>query len=269
MHTIVSDVKMAKEEFLRQFDLSVATLNTFSIPFEMAFRAQESFFKENREFYTTIARRLNRPILMELFDDRYAYWVTKFELNYVDSQRKAAALSTVQIDVENATTYDIRYTDEHGKAQRPLILHTSVSGAVERILYAVLEEQAKRAQRGEKASFPFFLAPIQVRVIPVAEGFVKFAEEFAAGLPGRVDVDDRDEKVGRKIRDAETEWVPMIVVVGDKELQSQRFPVRMRDQPERSMSKEELIADVEDRLRGYPFEPVNGPRRISLRPAFR
>lgn len=269
MHTIVSDVAMAKTEFLNQFDLSVKTLNTFSIPFEMAFRAQESFFKENREFYTTIAKRLNRPILMELFDDRYAYWVTKFELNYVDTQRKAAALSTVQIDVENADTYDIRYADEHGKTQRPLILHTSVSGAVERILYAILEEQAKRAAKGEKGNYPFFLAPTQVRVIPVAAAFVKFAEEFAASLPGRVDVDDRDEKVGRKIRDAETDWVPMIVVVGEKEVTSQRFPVRSRDAPERAMSKEELIADVEDRLRGYPFEPLNGPGRVSLRPSFR
>ena len=269
MHTIVADVRMAKEEFLKQFDLSVSTLNTFSIPFEMAFRAQESFFKEHRDFYTALARRLNRPILMELFDDRYAYWVTKFELNYVDTQRKAAALSTVQIDVENATTYDIRYADAEGKTQRPLILHTSVSGAVERIVYAVLEEQSKKAARGEKGQYPFFIAPVQVRVIPVAAAFLKFAEEFAAALPGRVDVDDRDEKVGRKIRDAETAWVPMVVVVGEKEVASQTFPVRSRDGPERSLSKEALIGEIEDRMAGYPSEPLNGPSRVSLRPSFR
>jgi len=269
MHTIVADVRMAKEEFLKQFDLSVSTLNTFSIPFEMALRAQESFFKEHRDFYTALARRLNRPILMELFDDRYAYWVTKFELNYVDTQRKAAALSTVQIDVENATTYDIRYADAEGKTQRPLILHTSVSGAVERIVYAVLEEQSKKAARGEKGQYPFFIAPVQVRVIPVAAAFLKFAEEFAAALPGRVDVDDRDEKVGRKIRDAETAWVPMVVVVGEKEVASQTFPVRSRDGPERSLSKEALIGEIEDRMAGYPSEPLNGPSRVSLRPSFR
>jgi threonyl-tRNA synthetase len=269
MHTIVADVKMAKEEFLKQFDLSVATLNTFSIPFEMAMRAQESFFKENREFYEAIAKRLNRPMLMELFDDRYAYWVTKFELNYVDGQRKAAALSTVQIDVENATTYDIRFTDAEGKVQRPLILHTSVSGAVERLIYGILEEQAKKMARGEKPQYPFFLAPIQVRVIPVAAAFVPFAEALAGSLPGRADVDDRDEKVGRKIRDAETEWIPLIVVVGEKETKSETLTVRMRDAGEKPMGKEALIAEIEDRLRGYPFEPRNGPLRISLRPSFR
>jgi len=269
MHTLVADVRMAKEEFLKQFELSVSTMNTFSIPFEMAFRAQESFYKENREFYLEVVKRLNRPILMELFDERYAYWVTKFELNYVDGQKKAAALSTVQIDVENADTYDIRFADAQGKAKRPLILHTSVSGAVERIIYAVLEEQNKRAARGEKGQYPFFLAPVQVRVIPVAASFVGLADKLASGLPGRADVDDRDEKVGRKIRDAETEWVPMIIVVGEKEAASQSYAVRMRDAGERVMTLEQLIAEIEDRLHGYPYEPLNGPSHVSLRPSFR
>jgi len=269
MHTLVADVAMAKEEFLKQFELSLSTLNTFSIPFEMAFRAQESFFKENREFYLKVAKRLNRPMLMELFDERYAYWVTKFELNYVDGQKKAAALSTVQIDVENADTYDIRYADAEGKAQRPLILHTSVSGAVERIIYAILEEQSKKGARGEKGQYPFFVAPVQVRIIPVAAAFVEMADKLARLLPARADVDDRDEKVGRKIRDAETDWIPMIIVVGEKEAASQSYSVRLRDSGERAMTREQLIAEIEDRLRGYPFEPLNGPAHVSLKPSFR
>jgi len=207
--------------------------------------------------------------MMEFFDERYAYWVTKFELNYVDGQSKAAALSTVQIDVENADTYDIRFVGEDGKPHRPLILHTSISGAVERIIYAVLEEQAKKSARGEKAQYPFFLAPVQVRVIPVSKDFVAAADELARALPARTDVDDRDEKLGRKIRDGETQWVPMIVVVGEKEAKSGSFPVRLREGGERTMTKDDLIAELEDRLRGYPFEPRNGPSHVSLQPSFR
>jgi threonyl-tRNA synthetase len=134
--------------------------------------------------------------MMEFFDERYAYWVTKFELNYIDGQKKAAALSTVQIDVENADTYDIRYVAEDGKAHRPLILHTSVSGAVERIIYAVLEEQAKKAAKGEKGQYPFFLAPTQLRVIPVSKEFVRAADELAESFPARADVDDREPRNG-------------------------------------------------------------------------
>jgi threonyl-tRNA synthetase len=268
MHTLVADVKMAKEEFLRQFDLSIECLNSFSIPVQMAFRAEERFFNEHRDFYRQIAAKLGRPLLMELFDERYAYWVTKFELNYVDGQRKAAALSTVQIDVGNADTFDIKFVAEDGKAHRPLILHTSVSGAVERIIYAVLEEQAKKSARGEKAGFPFFLAPTQVRVIPVSNQFLSAAEDLARKIPGRVDVDDRDEKVGRKIRDAEQDWVPLIVVIGEKELASGTYPVRMREGGEKSFAIEALQREVEGRISGYPYEPMNGPARLSLRPEF-
>ncbi|HEX9708642.1 MAG TPA: threonine--tRNA ligase [Candidatus Thermoplasmatota archaeon] len=269
MHTLVADVRMAKEEFHSQFLLSVECLNTFSIPFEMAFRAEESFFQEHRDFYRKIAAEFGRPILVELFDKRFAYWVTKFEFNYVDGQRKAAALSTVQIDVGNAETYDIKYVGHDGKPRRPLILHTSVSGAVERVLYAVLEEQEKRAARGEKPVYPFFMAPIHVRVIPVSEEFVGAAEELVRGLPGRADIDDRDEKVGRKIRDAEKAWVPLIIVVGEREAKSGSYPVRSRDGPERTMTAGEVARDLEERLRGYPFEPRNGPLRLSMRPPFR
>lgn len=269
MHTLVADMAQAKEEFEKQFQLSLECVNTFSVPFEMAFRAEESFFKENRDFFRKIAAQFDRPILMELFDKRYAYWVTKFEFNYVDGQQKAAALSTVQIDVGNAETYDIKYVDKDGTAHRPLILHTSISGAVERVIYAVLEEQHKRASRGEKPGFPFFLAPVQVRVIPVSADHVAAAEELARTVPGRADVDDRDEKVGRKIRDAEKAWVPLVIVVGEREAASGSYPVRSRDGPERSMSAAELAREVEQRLAGYPYEPLNGPVRLSLRPAFR
>ncbi len=269
MHTLVADIRMAKEEFHRQFQLCVECVNTFAVPFEMAFRAEEAFFKEHRNFFQKIAAEFGRPILVELFDKRYAYWVTKFEFNYVDGQRKAGALSTVQIDVGNADTYDIKYVGADGKPHRPLILHASVSGAVERVLYAILEEQAKRARRGEKPVYPFFLAPVHVRVIPVSSEFVGAAEELSRRLPARVEVDDRDEKVGRKIRDAEKAWVPLVLVVGEREVQSGQYPVRSRDGPERTLTVDEIAHELEDRLRGYPYEPRNGPERLSLHPPFR
>jgi threonyl-tRNA synthetase len=244
-------------------------VNTFAVPFEMAFRAEEAFFKEHRDFFKKIAAEFGRPILVELFDKRYAYWVMKFEFNYVDGQRKAGALSTVQIDVGNAETYDIKYVAGDGKPHRPLILHASVSGAVERVLYAILEEQDKRARRGEKPMYPFFIAPVHVRVIPVSSEFLGAAEELSRRLPARVEVDDRDEKVGRKIRDAEKAWVPLVLVVGQREVQSGQYPVRSRDGPERTLTIDEIAHELEDRLRGYPYEPRNGPERLSLHPPFR
>jgi len=247
-------------------------MRSLDVPYETAYRAQTQFFHEHRDWYARMVRTLGRPVLLELFDERYAYFITKFEFNVVDTQGKAAAISTVQIDVENSELYGIEYTAADGSRRNPIILHTSVSGATERCLYAILERQARRMERGEKGEFPLWLAPTQVRFVPVSEPYVEACLEMAAELDGvvRADVDDRDEKVGKKIRGAETEWVPMTIVYGEKEAASGGLlPVRFRSGETRDMTVQELRLFLEEELEGYPFEPVPLPVRVSMRPGFR
>jgi threonyl-tRNA synthetase len=272
LHTLCADIPQAKDEFFSQFELSTEWMRALDVPYEAAFRAQTDFFKENREWYERMVKAMGRPALLELFDERYAYFVAKFEFNFVDSQGKAGALSTVQIDVENAETYDLSYTAADGSKRRPIILHASISGAAERCLYAILEHQAARMAKGEKAEFPRWLAPTQVRFIPVGDSFVGPCMELASALGGvaRADVDDRDDKVGNKIRRAETEWVPIIVVYGEKEAAAAGLlPVRLRTGEVKPMTIEELRLFLEDELEGYPFEPTPLPTRLSMRPIFK
>ena len=131
-------------------------MESLDVPYEAAMRVQKDFFEENKEFYKQIAKKLGRPMLLELFDERYAYFITKFEFNVLDTQGKAAALSTVQIDVENAERFEINYVDKDGKKKLPYILHASLSGSIDRNLYALLEEAAAKSRRGEKPSLPFW-----------------------------------------------------------------------------------------------------------------
>ena len=272
LHTMCADIPQAKEEFFNQFELSREWMRSLDVPYETAYRAQTQFFHEHRDWYVRMVRTLGRPVLLELFDERYAYFITKFEFNVVDTQGKAAAISTVQIDVENSELYGIEYTASDGSRRNPIILHTSVSGATERCLYAILERQARRMERGEKGEFPLWLAPTQVRFVPVSEPYVEACLEMAAELDGvvRADVDDRDEKVGKKIRGAETEWVPMTIVYGEKEAASGGLlPVRFRSGETRDMTVKELRLFLEEELEGYPFEPVPLPVRVSMRPGFR
>jgi len=272
LHTMCADIPQAKEEFFNQFELSREWMRSLDVPYETAYRAQTQFFHEHRDWYARMVRTLGRPVLLELFDERYAYFITKFEFNVVDTQGKAAAISTVQIDVENSELYGIEYTAADGSRRNPIILHTSVSGATERCLYAILERQARRMERGEKGEFPLWLAPTQVRFVPVSEPYVEACLEMAAELDGvvRADVDDRDEKVGKKIRGAETEWVPMTIVYGEKEAASGGLlPVRFRSGETRDMTVQELRLFLEEELEGYPFEPVPLPVRVSMRPGFR
>jgi threonyl-tRNA synthetase len=272
LHTLCADVPQAKEEFFNQFELSREWMRSLDVPYETAFRSETEFFHEHREWYERMVHTLGHPVLLELFDERYAYFIAKFEFNVVDTQWKAAAISTVQIDVENGELYGIEYTTADGSRHNPIILHTSVSGATERCLYAILEYQARRMARGEKGEYPFWLAPTQVRFVSVSEQYVEPCLEMAAELDGvaRADVDDRDEKVGKKIRGSETEWVPITIVYGEKEASSEGLlPVRFRSGETRTMTIQELRLFLEDELENYPHEPTPLPVRLSMRPGFR
>lgn len=280
LHTFVADHQMALQEFEHQFNMSVEWMEGIQVPYEAAMRVQTQFFEDNRQFYERLAARLGRPMLLELFDERYAYFITKFEFNAVDTQGKAAALSTVQIDVENAETYDINYVDAEGEKQRPLIMHASISGSTDRNLYALLEHAADRMARGQKPSLPFWLSPTQLRMLPVNDDYIEacldLADSLAATTGCRIDVDDRDMKIGRKIRDAEKEWTPLIVVYGDKEAASDQLPVRFRDTEALNVEHQVTALDantLEEKLKGlqgtYPQELLPLPVRLSLRPKWR
>ncbi|HEY7863598.1 MAG TPA: threonine--tRNA ligase, partial [Thermoanaerobaculia bacterium] len=108
MHTLARDMEQAKSEFDAQYDVSRAWLEDLGVPFATAVRVVRSFYDENREFVRGLARRAGTPILLEVWEERFFYFVMKFEFNFVDNHEKAAALSTVQIDVENCAQFEIR-----------------------------------------------------------------------------------------------------------------------------------------------------------------
>jgi len=188
----------------------------------------------------------------------------------VDSAGKASALSTVQIDVENSDTYDLSYTAKDGKKEKPLILHTSISGSVERVIYALLEREAKKMANKKVPMLPVWLSPTQLRVVPITDKHLDYADEIAGQLEleaVRVDIDDRTETLEKKIRDAEKEWVPYILVVGDREMESKKFSVRLRETGERkTLSMEELAVILRSKLKGKPFDKLSLPRYLSKRP---
>ncbi len=270
MHTLCGDMDQAKGEFSSQYMKCYEWMRMLELEFETTFRAQNDFFKENKDWYLGMIKKVGKPVLLELFDLRYAYFITKFEFNFVDSANKASALSTVQIDVENSETYDLGYTTKDGKKERLLILHTSISGSIERVIYALLEREAKRIASKKVPMLPIWLSPTQVRVVPITDKHLEYADEIAGQLEleaVRVDIDDRSETLEKKIRDAEREWVPYILVVGDKEIESKKFSVRMRESGEKKMlSMEELEVILRSKLKGKPFDKLSLPRSLSKRP---
>ena len=272
-HAFCKDIEQAKDECLKRFDLSLNVLNGFDIrieDIEMAIRFTETFYNENKEFVAQISQKFGKPILVEMWKDRFFYFILKWEFNYVDSQGKAAALSTDQIDVENGKRYNIEYIDEQGKRQNPIILHNSPSGAIERIIYTLLEKAAKIKQQGQRPQFPIWLSHTQVRIIPIRNEHLLFAENIENTLSQshiRADIDDRPESLSKRIREAETEWIPFILVIGDKEVESTTLVIRDRKTGKQIESNlEELIESVRKETKDKPFMPLNLPKYLSKRP---
>jgi threonyl-tRNA synthetase len=270
MHTLCGNIQQAKDEFNSQYLKCYEWMTMLELDFETTFRAQKEFFQENREWYMGMIQKVGKPVLIELFDIRYAYFITKFEFNFVDLAGKASALSTVQIDVENSETYELGYTSREGKKEQFLILHTSISGSIERVIYALLEKEAKKIADKKVPMLPLWLSPTQVRVVPITDKHVKYADEIADQLELeniRCDIDNRTETLEKKIRDAEREWVPYILVVGDREMESKKFSVRVRESGERkTISMEELGVITRSRLKGKPFDKLSLSRYLSKRP---
>ncbi|AFU60338.1 threonine--tRNA ligase [Candidatus Nitrososphaera gargensis Ga9.2] len=272
-HALCRDLDQAKQEFRKRFELSISVLQALGLStedVEMAIRFTEDFYNENKEFITELIDRFGKPVIAEMWKERFFYFTLKWEFNYVDGLGKASALSTDQIDVENGKRYNIEFVEEDGSKKNPIILHNSPSGAVERVMYALLEKAANVSKAGGIPSFPLWLSHTQVRVIPVGKEHTEYCEKVLAELSAnqiRADIDDRDETVGKKIRESETEWIRYTVVIGDKEISAGKLVVRDRNEgKQREMTLQELVDEVKAQTKDKPYLPLNLPTHLSTRP---
>lgn len=273
MHTLVADMDEAVREFLQQYDLCIRWMRDLGLDYEVGIRFVRDFYEGNREMVQDMVNRVGKPVLVEMWDERSFYFVMKFEFNFVDALDKASALSTVQIDIENTERFDIKYVDAGGEERYPLMLHASLSGGIDRALYALLEKAYLDEKSGKAPSLPLWLSPIQVRLCPISDEHREFASGLADELESRgirVDIDDRTESVGRKIRDAETEWIPYVIVVGNREMESGVLPVRIRNPRKmEEMKLDELASTIGEATDGFPKRSLGLPRKLTKRPVFR
>ncbi len=271
-HAFVADVEEAKKEMMIRFDVARKIQEGIGLDIpedlELALRVTKDFWNENKDFLVKMVKKWGKPALVEMWDERIFYFVFKYEWNYVDNLDKASALTTDQIDIENGERYDIRFTDQEGNENHPVILHLSPSGAIERMMYALLENAYKDSQKGINPSLPLWLSPTQVRFIPVSEEHLSFLEKIE--IEGvRYDIDDRNETLAKKIRTAEKEWIPYIAVVGDKEIENNILSVRIRNEENKEMRLDDLAKEIKEKIKGKPFERLPLPIKLSKRPIFR
>jgi threonyl-tRNA synthetase len=271
LHCFCAELEQALEEYKLLFKKYFELTKAMEIDFVIVFRVTREFYEQRRSFILELLSSVNKPAIVEVLAQPKHYWVLKHEFQFIDSVGGNAQLATVQLDLEDSARYGIGYVDKDGKKKGCVILHSSM-GSIERWIYALLEQAAKDSQAGKPPSLPIWLSPTQVRFLPVSSEYTEMCLGNARTLSRhgvRADVDDREITIARKVREAEMDWVPFIVVIGERERKSRKLSVRIRGEKKvRRLTLKQLVLEVKKKTEGKPFRPSNLPLLLSQRPIF-
>lgn len=183
-----------------------------------------------------------------------AFYGPKIDFHLEDCIGRTWQCGTIQLDFAMPEKFDMNYIGPDGAEHRPVMLHRTVYGSLERFTGILIEQFA--------GAFPFWLAPVQVKILPVSEHHVDYAvtlQRQFARLGYRIDVDASDEKLGKKIRNAQLEKVPFMIVVGEQEVQNQTVALRDRSKGDLgTVSIEQLTQILQEQ-----FDPMKGDLRLS------
>jgi len=173
-----------------------------------------------------------------------AFYGPKIDIQMKNVLGKEDTAFTVQYDFVMPERFNLVYTNKAGQEQKAIVIHRSSVGAIERVIAFLIEHYA--------GAFPVWLSPVQIKLISVGSGHTEHCQQLAKTFQGyniRVEVDDGDETVGNKIRKAVNEKVPYLLVIGDKEMQSDKLAVRDRGRQEtRAISQADFIKEVKDKI---------------------
>ena len=167
-----------------------------------------------------------------------AFYGPKLDFHLKDSIGRTWQCGTIQLDFQLPQRFDLDYIGEDGEKHRPIMLHRVVFGSIDRFMGILIEHYAGK--------FPVWLSPVQVKILPVSDKFIDYSKEVEDKLKRsgiRVELDNRDEKLGFKIRSARTEKVPFMLILGEKEAAANSVSVRMRDAKENKQDLGEMDTD--------------------------
>ena len=156
-------------------------------------------------------------------------------------------MGTVQLDFQLPQRFNLHYIDKDGNKKTPIMVHRALFGSFDRFIGIITEHFA--------GAFPTWLAPVQVRILPIADSHKEYAEKLKEKLEEydiRVELDEREEKIGYKIREAQLQKIPYMLIVGDKEVEANAVGVRSRkDGDIGAMSVEDFINKIEEEIKTF------------------
>ncbi len=272
-HVYCRDIQDAKSASLKIHDKIYQEIGKLGRDYVSVYNITQTFLEANKSYVMELVKREGKPVLLNFVPEGIYYWVLNIEYHIIDELERPREIATFQIDIGNANRFGISFVDENGNRQYPPIIHTAVIGSVERYLFTILDQCTKVEKNGGKPSLPLWLSPTQVRVVPVKPEFLDVSKKTATKLADRLiraDIDDRNESVDKRVRDAELSWIPYIVVIGKREASSNQISVRRRsDGKQFNSTLDDLEQEIVTSTEGYPRMPLKLPLLVSERPGYK
>lgn len=242
-------LKLIKEVYQHDFGFPA---ESFKYRLSLRDKANKEKYIDNDEMWETAESQL-RAILKELNIEFYeaegeaAFYGPKIDIQIKTALNHDVTIPTCQLDFALPERFDLKYIGEDGKEHRPVVIHRAILGSSDRFMSFLIEET--------KGNFPTWLAPVQVKVMTITDAQHEYAQEVVNKLTKnliRVEFDDRNEKIGYKIREAQLEKVPYMLVIGDKEVQAGTVGVRSRkDGDVGAIGAEEFIEKIKNEIENY------------------
>ena len=236
-------------EIQKTIDLFDEVYKTFGLTYkaELSTRPENSMGDDATwELATDALRKAleHRGLDFVLNEGDGAFYGPKIDFHLKDSIGRTWQCGTIQLDMMLPEKFDLNYIGEDGEKHRPIMVHRVVYGSIERFIGILIENYA--------GAFPVWLAPVQIKILPITDAHLPYAKELAEkffALNFRAEVDTRNEKIGKKIRDAQVMKTPYTVVVGDKEVETGILPVRKYSAKESvNMSVDDFVAYVQEKI---------------------
>ena len=213
------------QETVRLFD---EVYNVFGLKYEIELSTMPEDhigtveeWEQNQEILKNAITAMGKEFTINEGDG--AFYGPKLDFHLADSLGRTWQCGTIQLDSQLPERFELEYTGEDGQKHRPVMIHRVVLGSIERFIGVITEHFA--------GAFPAWLAPVQVKILPITDRAAEYAKDLSAKLDGkgfRVEVDERNEKIGKKIREATLEKIPYMLVVGDRDMENGTVSVRHR-----------------------------------------
>ncbi len=273
LHIYLTNLKQSIDVGKKVHEIIYEEIRKLHREYVSIYNTTRSFFKEHKDLFLDLVKVEKKPILLNFVPDGIYYWVLNVEYNIVDDLDRPREIATFQIDIGNAKRFDIHYANEKGERVYPVIIHTAVLGGLERFLFALLDSAVRMEKQKKKPMLPVWVSPVHARIIPIAKQFIPDATKLLERLEKeelRVDLDDRDDTLQSRVREAELGWVPYVVVLGEREIKTGELAVRARGEgKEIKTSADGLISRIEEEVEGYPMRALTYPKMLSQRPGYK